>query len=496
MITILLKNHNFGYELENLTRLFFPNEKIALESICDEAAPVEPFIYTERISDKHAHKLRVRVALLGQEMCDEAYVPADFDEFDRECERVLAVMLFKMLEKITGLTPPWGVLTGVRPIKLLRRFAAQKGHDGAISHFKEKFLVSPAKIDLSIKTMREEQKVLDLSGEKSFSLYVSIPFCPTRCSYCSFVSQSVKHAARLIPDYVRLLCEELSETAKIVHKLGLRLETVYIGGGTPTTLSATQLERVLSTILRSFDMATCREFTVEAGRPDTITKEKLKVIKSAGASRISINPQTMNDDVLRAIGRAHSAKQTLEAFALARNLGFDNINMDTIAGLPTDTFESFSETIDKICALSPEGVTVHTLSIKTASNLTEAGKKIHAKEAATTARMLEFAEKTLDKNFYFPYYLYRQSKMLGNLENVGWAKKDMQGFYNVYVMDETHTILACGAGAVSKLKDPKSDYLKRIFNFKFPYEYISRFEEMITRKKQVEIFYDEFQQLV
>lgn len=298
-----------------------------------------------------------------------------------------------------------------------------------------------------------------------------------------------RKSKKLVDPYADLLCEEIKLTAEIANKLGLRLETVYFGGGTPTTLSAEQLSKVIGTVNGNFNMSACREFTVEAGRPDTITAEKLKALKENNVDRISINPQTLNDDVLREIGRKHTVQQFFDAFALARKCGFTNINTDLIAGLPTDTYESFKNSVDGILALDAECITVHTLSMKRSSTLTEKGVTIDREGAETTRKMLEYNQNELLKKNYIPYYLYRQSRMAGNLENVGWSKKGYESIYNVYVMDETHTILGCGSGAVTKLKRNNPDYLERIFNFKYPYEYIDRFEEMIKRKNAISAFY-------
>lgn len=374
----------------------------------------------------------------------------------------------------------------------MRRLTSELGETGAKAYFRDKLLVSQNKTELAAITMKAEQKLLSLSRKESYSLYVSIPFCPTRCSYCSFVSQTIERAHKMIPEYVARLCEELEKTAQIAHELNLRLESVYIGGGTPTTLTWEQMELLLRTIRRNFDFSCCREFTVEAGRPDTITPEKLKAMKRYGVDRISINPQTLNDGVLELIGRKHSARQTIDAFKLARKEGFHHINMDLIAGLPGDSLTSFQNTIQGICQLDPESVTIHTLAMKKSSKLTMEGKKLYRDECLEAAQMLDYAGEVLLSRQYAPYYLYRQSKMVGNLENVGWAKPGFESFYNVYVMDETHTILACGAGAVTKLKQPQGDYLERVFNFKYPYEYLSRFQEMLERKNQVRQFYDQF----
>ena len=408
---------------------------------------------------------------------------------DDDNELVSAQLLYKLLCDFTGLTQPWGILTGVRPVKLLRRLAEESSEEQAVKKFEKDFFVSNEKIALSRETEHNERKILELSKPESFSLYVGIPFCPSRCSYCSFVMASIERAEKLIEPYTKLLCEEIKRTAEIANKLGLRLETVYFGGGTPTTLSAEQLDTVLGTVNKSFDMSTCREFTVEAGRPDTIDIAKLFALKENKVDRISINPQTVNDEVLKTIGRKHTAQQFFDAFELARKCGFDNINTDLIAGLPTDTPESFKNSLDSIVRLNAECITVHTLCMKRASRLTTEGVTLDLQQARDAREMLAYTQNILGQNEYIPYYMYRQSRMVGNLENVGWSKRGFESLYNVYVMDETHTILACGSGGVTKLKRNNPDYLERIFNFKYPYEYIDRFDELIQRKSGIMQFY-------
>ena len=477
-MNLYVKNHNFHFELENLTRLFFPNEKITV--IRDFSEPQPPYIYTE-VSDKITISVNI-----GSFNKSETAVKKLTDD---DNELVSAQLLYKLLCDFTGLTQPWGILTGVRPVKLLRRLAEESSEEQAVKKFEKDFFVSNEKIALSRETEHNERKILELSKPESFSLYVGIPFCPSRCSYCSFVMASIERAEKLIEPYTKLLCEEIKQTAEIANKLGLRLETVYFGGGTPTTLSAEQLDTVLGTVNKSFDMSTCREFTVEAGRPDTIDIAKLFALKENKIDRISINPQTVNDEVLKTIGRKHTAQQFFDAFELARKCGFDNINTDLIAGLPTDTPESFKNSLDSIVRLNAECITVHTLCMKRASRLTTEGVTLDLQQARDAREMLAYTQNILGQNEYIPYYMYRQSRMVGNLENVGWSKKGFESLYNVYVMDETHTILACGSGGVTKLKRNNPDYLERIFNFKYPYEYIDRFDELIQRKSGIMQFY-------
>ncbi len=483
---IYIDNHTFHYEVENLTRLFFPNSRLEVVKEIPEVM-TEPYVYTSYAEKNGSVEITVEVNTGEYHEKTERTFSADNENLELE----MALMLFEHFTKLTNVTPPWGVLTGVRPIKLFRRLSKEHGFEYAVDYFLNKFKVSDEKTDLTVETEKNERAILALSQPDSYSLYISIPFCPSRCSYCSFVSASVERTKHLVEPYVELLCRELANTAEYAKRLNLRLESVYMGGGTPTTLSAQQMRKVLTTVNEEFDLSHCREFTVEAGRPDTITEEKLKAIMECGVDRISINPQTLNDDVLKTIGRRHTAAQVIDTFNLARKYNFNHINMDLIVGLPNDTFESFKSTLDRITELSPESITVHTLSMKRASTLTMNGKTLDRQEAETTAKMLSYANRKLHENEYYPYYLYRQSRMVGNMENTGRSKIGSEGIYNVFIMDETHTILACGAGAVSKLKDSKTDSLERIFNYKYPYEYINNFEEILKRKERIESFYAE-----
>ncbi len=488
-MNLVIINHDYHYELENLVRLFFPNEKI---EVTKEKNGEERFILTELQKEENGAKISV---LLG---FDEVFSGEEEHSFSEKLsdeteesflERKIAQLLFKLLKRATGYTPLWGILTGVRPAKLMTKLSSSWGAEKAKEYFSKELYVSDEKISLASSVAKKEQPIIEKSKKNSFSLYVSIPFCPTRCSYCSFVSHSNESAKKLMPDYVKLLCKEIEETGKIAKLLSLNLESVYIGGGTPTALTADFLKDVTDAIGKNFNIGENCEYTIEAGRPDSVTDEKLEVIKKSGAKRISINPQTFSDSVLEAIGRKHTSAMTEKAMLMAREHGFENINMDLIAGLPTDTFESFQRTLSKTLSFEPENITVHTLALKRSSALvTEEKEKGSAAEAQ---RMLSFAFETLTKNDYEPYYMYRQSKCLGNLENVGWAKKGYECRYNVYMMEECHTVLACGAGAVTKLRSPVSGVIERIFNFKYPYEYISRFYELLERKNRIFGFYEE-----
>ena len=473
------------YEYEKLARVFFPDQKMN-ESEADDPDAL-------RIEVRwHGRELSSRLKLGDREYYDQTLAPAEREDDKNYCELTIAQLLCRQLIKLTGFVPPWGLLTGIRPMKLLRMLTREYGKEEAERRFMEDYLVSEKKLAISRRTVVGEDKILALSKDNSFSLYISVPFCPSRCSYCSFVSQSVEHAAKLIPAYTDLLVRELQITAEIAASLGLHLESVYMGGGTPTTLSAGQLERVLTAVTEYFDLSGVSEFTVEAGRPDTVTPEKLAAIKRCGVGRISINPQTLNDDILRSIGRRHTVAQVYEAMDMARKAGFYNINMDLIAGLQGDTLESYRHTIDGVISLDPASITVHTLAMKRSASMVTGHVAQYNAEGLLASQMLDYGEKRLTESGYDPYYLYRQSGMVGNRENVGWSKPGYEGAYNVFIMDETHTILAVGGGAVTKLKQPRVNNIERIFNYKYPYEYIARFDEMIERKKGIKEFYDQF----
>lgn len=467
-------NHDFIYDMKNLCTVFFPWEKIKDDG--------EDNI--EVITLAQGNELYV-----SAEMFDKNVAKSHILKDGEDAQTQMSVLLYNTLSELTGFKPPWGILFGVRPAKLMHRFAGEMGEQEARNYFVDTFLATPQKTDLAIEVMHHENKIISLSSHNSFSLYVSIPFCPTRCAYCSFVSHSIERTHKLLEPYVELLCKELEKTGRLARNLGLRLETIYFGGGTPTTLSANQLSTLFDVIEKNFDLSTLREYTVEAGRPDTVTEAKLMALKSAGVGRISINPQSFNDDVLKAIGRRHTCEQTIEAFELARKCGFDNINTDLIAGLPKDTLSSFKNSVDKAVSLGAESITVHTLAMKSAAYMVTRENAYDISDKILTYDMVEYSNACLKSNGYYPYYMYRQSKSVGNLENVGWCKSGRDCLYNVYMMDETHSVFAVGAGAVTRLKDQDTGKIERIYNFKYPYEYIDRFDEIIMRKDLINEFY-------
>lgn len=467
-----------------MLRLFFPLEKI--NEFTEFNGDCENYLLT-RIDGEDVLTLTAELSLDGKTESCRKTMDADVCE-DTELE--LLLLAFDLLCEMCGFVPKWGILTGVRPSKLMVNRILAYGEDDARNWFLNTYKVSPEKTQLAIDVAKSEIDVIKKAGDNSFSLYISIPFCPTRCSYCSFVSHSIasEKAKSLIPDYVAKLCEEIRFTAQKAKEIGLRLTSVYWGGGTPTTLCADDLDTVLTVIEESFDLSHCLEYTVEAGRPDTFTREKGEVLKKHGVGRVSINPQTFSDSVLQAIGRKHTADLTEEKYRLAREIGFDSINMDLIAGLPTDTLESFEKSVDKAVALGADNITVHTLALKRSSTImTENASDTVSSDAVS--QMLDYAARVLRASGYHPYYMYRQSKSLGNLENVGWCKDGKECFYNILMMEEYQSIFSVGAGAVTKMRSNDGSVIKRIFNFKYPFEYISRFSEILEKKGEIDTFY-------
>lgn len=471
--------HTFHYEMECVLRLFFPREK--LEVIQQPPQTAGDVVITGEQPLEGQIRLYVSVQLGGAVQEREQLVSVNMACSDREL--VLARLLYAALCRVTGQQPPWGVLTGVRPVRLCRNLREMMLDEQAKATLREKYLVGERKADCLVRICDIQKKWLSGMQPREFSLYVSIPFCPSRCLYCSFVSHDIKGAAKRIPAYIVLLCEELRQTGRIAARLGWTLRSIYIGGGTPTSLEAEQLGRVMQTIRESFDLSALAEYTVEAGRPDTITPEKLRVIRELGADRVSINPQTMNDDILRLIGRAHTAQQTRDAYHMAREAGFPVINMDLIAGLPGDDGNIFCRTLQEVLAMGPENITLHTLTVKRSSRLRESGGEVNTVQGL--GELLDEANETICSEGYQPYYLYRQKGTVGNLENIGYARPGTESLYNIWIMEEVQTILAVGAGAVTKIcRDGQP--LQRVFNYKFPQEYIDGFEEILSRKAQTE----------
>lgn len=475
-------NYELHYEGANTARLFYKE----LTEMPEDAIPQGQDIIITNVTEEDDKTVATCEVITEKRYFKHKSVPKDKCKDKIAKEILLAGVMYDLLCEITGKRPPWGILTGIRPVKLIRDLRREYG-ENLHSFLKDDCRISEEKINLAYKTEKIEDNLFSRCNDKSISIYISIPFCPSRCNYCSFVSRTIEKAGRLIDDYVGLLCEEIKLTAKYVNDLCLNVESIYFGGGTPTSLTADQLEKLLLTVNRNFDLSKLYEYTVEGGRPDTITKEKLEVIKKYGVNRLSINPQTMNDYILEVIGRRHTAEDIINAYNLAKSVDNFVINMDIIAGLPEDNLESFKNTVDTVIDLAPQNITVHTLSVKRSSFINE--KKITLPDDYEVAKMVEYATGRLSGEGYLPYYMYRQRNTLANAENIGWAKAGTESYYNACIMDEMHSIFACGAGAVTKLKRFGKKDLERICNFKYPYEYINRFDEIAERKKYINEFY-------
>lgn len=385
--------------------------------------------------------------------------------------------------------PPWGALTGVRPGKLMHGIIMSGARDRAeaVVRFASEFDVSPERAELCYETSMRTDAAMRSLGQKDICLYVGIPFCPTRCAYCSFVSQSVEKSMKLIEPFVGALEREIRETARQVRQCGLSPVSVYMGGGTPTTLSPAQLDRVLGLLHSEFDLSKIREFTVEAGRPDTITAERLEVLRKHGVDRISVNPQTMNDSVLEAIGRRHTAQDIVDALEKVRAVGGFDVNMDVIAGLPTDSVQGFAHTMESVLSLAPENITVHTLSMKRGSTLM--GGQAELPSAPEVGRMLEGAYSALREEKYLPYYLYRQKNMSGGFENTGWTLSGHANLYNICMMEELCGIISMGGGGSTKLIGPAGGKNGRFCAPKYPLEYIEQIDSTCAAKAKIGEYY-------
>ncbi|HBD87279.1 MAG TPA: coproporphyrinogen dehydrogenase HemZ [Clostridiales bacterium] len=402
-------------------------------------------------------------------------------------QRIVKLAFYRAALRSGVPEPEWGSLTGVRPAKLLSAYLKNaRSERAAVSRFRREFGVSEARAALCLDAARAASAAEKSLGPLDVCLYIGIPFCPTRCAYCSFVSQSVEKSMKLIDPFLGALDNDIAATAEAVKRAGLRVVSVYMGGGTPTTLSAPQLDRLCGRLAGAFDLSALREYTVEAGRPDTITREKLLVLRDHGVTRISVNPQTMQDGVLAAIGRRHTAADILTALDTARAVGGLAVNMDLIAGLPADTEAGFEDSLNQVLALAPENITVHTLSIKRGARLkTQDGGLPCAEQVG---RMLDQAGNRLRESGYAPYYLYRQKFMSGGFENVGWSLPGRENLYNICIMEELRSIIAMGAGGSTKLVG-RGGRIERAIAPKYPLEYIESGERLRAAKKEIEVFY-------
>ena len=401
----------------------------------------------------------------------------------RMTRRILQQSYYLAAVQLLPEAPPWGALSGVRPTKLATRVLLDGGTEKQADRMlRDVYFVTPERRRLCLDASRHTLEAARLLAPNDLSLYIGIPFCPTRCAYCSFVSESVERFGEFLPPYLDCLIREIEHTGALLRQSGWHIRSLYMGGGTPTTLSTEQMTRLLAAIRAHFDLSRCLEFTVEGGRPDTLDLEKLRAIRAGGATRMSINPQTMSDSVLRAIGRRHTAAETVEAFHQAVEAGFDDVNMDLIAGLPGDTPESFARSVREVLALGPSNVTVHTLALKKGADLFQKRAQLPSREEVS--QMLTDSAQQLREAGFEPYYLYRQKYMSGSFENVGWCRAGYTGYYNIYMMEELHTILSLGGGGMNKISLP-AGALERFHNPKYPQDYIERIDTILRQKDEI-----------
>ena len=405
------------------------------------------------------------------------------EESVRERRRTLQQSYYKAAVQLLPALPAWGALAGVRPTKISTKHMLAGGTArSAEKLLNDVYYVTAERRKLAVDCSESTVHAAHLLEDTDVSLYVGIPFCPTRCTYCSFVSRTVGRKTELLEPYLEAVLKEIEVTGRLLAESGRKVRTIYIGGGTPTTLSASQMARLMDTIRSSFDMSRCIEFTVEGGRPDTLNEEKLRTIFEHGADRMSINPQTMEDHVLRACGRPHKAADVVRAYGEAVNAGFKAINMDLIAGLPDDSVEGFKRSLDAVAALNPANITVHTLALKKGADLFEKRVSLPTQEEVT--EMVAYASDTLRALGYKPYYLYRQKYMSGSFENVGWSRDGLDCLYNIYMMEEVHTIISLGGGGMNKVNLP-GGRIERFHNPKFPEQYIEMLDSVLSRKEEL-----------
>ena len=485
---LILSGHDYKYAVEQIMLALLPGAR-------PDYSPGQPedgqdYATVELIPGEDTFTANVELRWKGatsraSETADAGLFRGKLDR-DRESQRIIKLAFYRAAMELISEKPVWGALTGIRPgtimTKLLERGLSP---EDAAAKMESDYFVDPERAELCLDTARASIAVKRQLRPRDVALYVGIPFCPTRCAYCTFVSQSVEKSMKLIPAFLSALHEEIVETARVARELQLRVIAVYIGGGTPTTLSAGELHTLLDWLREEFDLTAVREFSVEAGRPDTVTADKLRAL--SGITRISINPQSMSDDVLAAIGRRHRAEDIISAYELTRRELPCQVNMDLIAGLPADTPEGFEDTLRRVLALSPENVTVHTLSLKKGSKITEEDTK--RPSAPQVRRMLDTASAMLRAAGYRPYYLYRQKFMSGGCENVGWARDGCESLYNILIMEELCTVLAMGGGGSTKLVDPGQGRVERIFDPKYPKEYIESTEKILADKEKILRFY-------
>ncbi len=482
------------YYVQTLCMIFFPGEKFSNDQPVDDRTPVLALKVSADPSGCDVDATLTRGA--KQASAQRRYDTRPDVDADRLLKLALGDVILAVCGEVCGYRPSWGMLTGVRPSKvatdLLKRGVSKTRVKKILSG---DYFVIPKKAALATDVALNEARIIGTPGKKDCSVYISIPFCPTRCAYCSFVSYTSKRLLSLIPEYLAQLCDEIKEMFAFINRMGLHVKTVYIGGGTPTILTADQLRMLLSVISESTDVSALEEYTLESGRPDTITAEKFAVAKEYGVDRVSVNPQILCDEVLKGIGRSHNVSEFFRAFECAREAGFRVINTDLIAGLPGDKFSTFAASYDQILALHPENITVHTFCVKKSAEILQKDAKVYDIRGGDTGKCVDYSQIKAMHEGYKPYYMYRQKNTVGNFENVGLATEGNEGLYNIYMMEEVHSIFAAGAGAVTKAVDyipvdGSKPFIKRFFNDKYPYEYL-RNQSLSEKYTEIEQFYHE-----
>ena len=482
-----LIGHDEKYALEQSLLTLFPGEKPVYGEV-DEASDVHWARVT--LSEENDRvQVTTELGIDGRSAAHSYDYPLSGTDYEKEGQRrhAVGISFFGAAKDLLGISPAWGSLTGVRPAKVALSLIREGGKAKAERELQELYCVQPARARLAIEAADAGIRAAAELEPNDISLYVGIPFCPTRCAYCSFVAQSVEKSFSLVEPYLEALFDEITAAGQLVREMGLNIKSFYMGGGTPTTLTASQMDRLLTKLEQNFDFANLTELTIEAGRPDTIDEEKLRVLRAHNTTRVSINPQTMEDNVLAAIGRRHTADDIRRAMEQVRAADFPHVNMDLIAGLPEDTPEGFARSLDEVISMGADNITVHTLSLKKGSRITLEGSRIPGAEEV--AEMLDYADPTLRKNGFAPYYLYRQKYMSGSFENVGWTKPGGTGLYNIYIMEELHSILSLGAGGSTKMVG--GGQIRRAFNAKYPREYIDRPEKRRANLMDFARFYAE-----
>ena len=500
-IGILFQDREFEHDIYELIRAFYPGSEIC-SFYEEEEAGCDLYFRIEKQGDScviryedHENKGVISAEFIEGQSSDALISCVDADDSEakerahairKERKDIVKIALYKLLVKLTGKTLPWGNLTGIRPAKLaMGLIESGMKNTEAAQEMRERYMVSPQKTALAITIANREREILkDIDYENGYSLYVGIPFCPSICLYCSFSSYPLKQWKNRVNQYLEALCKEIKEVAAIMKAKGRKLDTVYIGGGTPTTLEPEQLKVLLDALMENFCCENLAEFTIEAGRPDSITREKLMMIRNYPITRISVNPQTMNQETLDIIGRRHTVEETKQAFMLARECCFDNINMDLIVGLPGEDKIMVENTLNEVKALAPDSITVHSLAVKRAARLNIFKDKYQEMTFENNQEIMDMTMKTAYEMEMGPYYLYRQKNMKGNFENVGYAKVDKAGIYNILIMEEKQPIIALGAGGSSKLVFDQGKRIERVENVKDVTNYIDRIDEMIERKRK------------